>query len=62
MTRFTTNPELLKALTEAAGRKMTPEEVREQRISFVMGMIDEKSDVSRADVAKIIDDRDGKAA
>ena len=60
MTEFKTNPDLLKALEAAAGTKMTQNEGREQKISFVLGMIDETNDVTGADVAKFIDERDGK--
>ena len=62
MTKFKTDPDLLKALEEAAGREMTQVEVREQKISFVMGMIDEDNNLTRAEVAKIIDNHNGKAA
>ena len=62
MTKFKTDPDLLKALEEAAGREMTQVEVREQKISFVMGMIDEDNNLTRAEVAKLIDKHDGKAA
>jgi len=62
MTKFKTDPDLLRALEAAAGREMTQSEVREQKISFVMGMIDQDNNLSRAEVAKIIDKHDGKAA
>jgi len=62
MTDMQSDPTLLKALKAAAGKKMSPEEVREQRISFVMSAIDEGSEVSRADVGRMIDEREGAAA
>lgn len=62
MTNTTTDPKLLDALKKAAGRKMTAAQVREQRISFVMSAVTEGSEVSRADVEKIIDEREGNAA
>ena len=57
-----TDPDLLAAIRNAAGRKMNPDQVREQRISFVMSAIDESSDVTRADVGRMIDEREGEAA
>ena len=62
MTDTKTDPELLAALRKAAGTKMTPDEVREQRISFVMSAMDEGSTVSRDEVGRMIDEREGKAA
>lgn len=62
MPEYVTDQRLLDALKKAAGRKMTSEEVREQRVSFVMSAIAEDSDVSRADVERIIDEREGAAA
>ena len=62
MAEYKTNPDLFRALQSAAGVEMTQSEVREQKISFVLGMIDETNDMTRADVAKLIDERDGKAA
>lgn len=41
---------------------MTPAEIREQRISFVLSTLDDDSEVTRADIEKIIDEKEGKAA
>jgi len=62
MTEIQSNKSLLRALHDAAGRRMTPEEIREQRISFVISTLDEGSEFSREDIAKIIDEKEGKAA
>ena len=62
MSEHKSDPGLLAALKAAAGQKMTPEQVRAQRISFVMSTIDETSDVTRADVGRMIDEREGEAA
>ncbi|MBC6441393.1 MAG: hypothetical protein GDA49_13525 [Rhodospirillales bacterium] len=59
--KYKTNSALLQALEEAAGREMTQAEVREQKISFVMGMIGEHNDLTRAQVAQLIDKQNGKA-
>ena len=42
-------------LQEAAQRTMTPRELREQRITFVTGMLPRGSKMSREDVAKLLD-------
>ena len=61
MTDLQSESSLTDALREAAGRKMTPEEIREQRVSFVMGTIHRDSDVTREDVRRIIEEREGRA-
>lgn len=62
MTEIRTDQRLLDELRRAAGRSMTAAEVREQRISFVMSAITEGSEVTRSEVGKIIDEREGRAA
>ena len=62
MSNITTDPNLLAALKKTAGRSMTAKEIREQRISFVMGAVGKGGEVSRAEVEKIIDQREGCAA
>lgn len=62
MTKVRTEPSLLEELSRAAGRPMTAQEVREQRISFVMSAVTEGSEVTRAEIGRIIDEREGSAA
>ncbi|PWE50049.1 hypothetical protein DEM26_08855 [Thioclava sp. NG1] len=54
------NDKLLERLQRDAGRKMSEREIRQQKISFVMGSLDEKSDLTRDDVAKLIDEHEGR--
>ena len=42
-------------LREAAQQPMTREEIREQKISFVTGMLPRGSNMSRKDVAELLD-------
>lgn len=62
MTKFKTDRTLMDVLRAAAGAKMTREQIRSQKVSFVMSAIDEKTGVSRADVERMIDENEGKAA
>lgn len=62
MPKTNTDPKLLEALANAAGRAMTPDQVREQRISFVMSAVGDGSAVTRSEVELIIDQREGCAA
>lgn len=41
-------------LKKAAQRKMTPEERREQRVSFVMGMLPADSPLTKDEVRKML--------
>lgn len=54
MTGLQTKPELLEALKKSAKTKMTPEEHREQRISFIMGSLDDKSGMTREQVSRVL--------
>jgi hypothetical protein len=61
MPELHTKASLLSALKDAATRGPTKEELRRQRVSFVMGMIGDGDAVSRERVAEIIDEQeDGK--
>ncbi len=48
-------PKTLEALRKAAGRPMTPEERRQQMISFVMGTMGSDSTITRKEVAELLD-------
>ncbi|MBC6437036.1 MAG: hypothetical protein GDA52_02590 [Rhodobacteraceae bacterium] len=61
-TDYKTDPAVLKALSDAAGTEMTREQVREQKISYALGMLGAKSKATRADIEKLIEEQDGKAA
>ena len=48
------DPHVLKALRDAAGRQMTPEERHKQRVSFIMGTMSRDSTITREEVKRII--------
>jgi SpoU rRNA methylase family enzyme len=50
---------LLEALHKAATRRLTPEEVFEQRVSFVFGSIDSDSSITREQVKQVISEQEG---
>ena len=54
-----TREELQSRMKAAAGRPMTAEQIREQKISFVMGTLGSSSKMTREEVTKIIDQMDG---
>ena len=56
------DPNLLQRLREAAGRPMSREEVRAQKISFILGMMPHDSTITRQQVEDIVDRSAGKAA
>lgn len=62
MIRVYTDEALLARLRLAAQRSMGPEEVRRQKISWVMGMMPFGSDVTYDEVAAIVDRHEGRAA
>ena len=51
---------LKRRLKLAAGKPMTKEEVRRQRISFVYGNLPSSSTMTREEVEKIVDKYDGQ--
>lgn len=54
-----TSEKLLNAVHRAAARKMTSEELREQRVSFVFGSMDSSSSVTRERVRQMLLDQEG---
>lgn len=48
------DPQVLKALRDAAGRPMTREQRNKQRVSFIMGTMSRDSTITREEVNKII--------
>jgi hypothetical protein len=55
------SPGLQAALDRAAKHAMTPEERREQRLSFVMGMLPSENKMTREQVAAFLDKHEGRA-
>ena len=52
------NDELTKRLQQAAGRSMTPEEKREQRISYILSTVGRFDEKTRKEVEAAIDEVD----
>lgn len=55
-----TSDQLLAILREKALRPMTPQERYQQRVSFIMGMLDSKSTLTRADVERHLENIMGR--
>lgn len=60
MTELRTRESLLKALEKAASRRLTPEEVEGQRVSFIMGSLKEESSVTRSRVREVLAEQQGR--
>ena len=54
MTGITTSKELLDKLSAAAHRSLSEEEVREQRVSFIMSSVDDESTITKDQVEKVL--------
>lgn len=54
-----TDEQLLAAVRVAGNRRMTPDEMLEQRVSFVYGSMDAKSAVTRERVRQMLLDAQG---
>lgn len=52
MVDLKTPPALLEALRKAATRDLTASELHSQKVSFIMGMVNEKSGITRSQVEK----------
>lgn len=61
-TDLKTDAGLLMKLEQAAKRHMTKDEMRLQKISFVMGNMPKESTLTRQQVAEILDSAEGVAA
>ncbi len=57
--KLQTSEALLRALTESTARAPTAEEVRSQRVSFIMGSLRDDSTVTRARVQEILKQQEG---
>ena len=54
-----TREELRKAMREAAGKPMTPEMIREQKISFILGTLGDDSTITRKEIEAYLDQKMG---
>jgi hypothetical protein len=59
LTELKTNSALLEALGKASSKKQTADEVKEQRVSFILGSIDEKSGVTRSRIQEVLAEQQG---
>ena len=60
MENLSTNKSLLNALRNSVGRHLTEEELRAQRVSFVMGSLGQKNDATRARVEDVLAEQEGR--
>jgi len=60
MSELKTSESLLRALRRAAIGEPTAEELREQRISFIMASLARKSNVTRDRIIEVLKDQQGK--
>lgn len=60
MTDLKTRETLLEALREAAKRPMNEEELRRQRVSFIMGTLNMDSTITRDQVEDILARHEGR--
>lgn len=54
-----TNANLLKAIQRVSSRKLSQEEITEQRVSFVFGSMDAKNGVTKEHVRQVILNQSG---
>lgn len=60
MTELRTSQTLLDALRKASERTPTEEELREQRVSFIMGTIRDDAHITRDRVKEVLEIQEGK--
>ncbi len=59
MTSLTTSDEVLKKISAAAKKSLTEQEIREQRISFVLSSVDDESSITKDQVEKVLQHFEG---
>lgn len=62
VTSLTTDPELLEQLKRVAGQPMSETEIREQKISFIMGAVQNDGSITRERVEEVIRHKEGRVA
>lgn len=60
MPELKTDPELLAALKRALSLPQSPEEVQQQRLSFIMGSLKTTNEITRAEVKQILAQQEGR--
>lgn len=56
--KIKTNADLLKAIQDSLSKKITAEEIREQRASFVFGSMSSSSNVTKLQVKQFLAEHD----
>jgi hypothetical protein len=59
MTNLKTKESTLQALERASRNPPTPEEMKKQRVSFIMGSLNKDSHVTRAKIQEILAEQEG---
>lgn len=59
MTKIRTDSNLLKRLEEATEKPLSRDELRNQRVSFVMGSLKKDSTITRDQVEKVLQEQEG---
>lgn len=60
MTELRTDPAVLSALRRVTRRNPSLEQIEQQRISFVMGVLPESNDMTREEVQGVLDRQRGE--
>ncbi len=60
MTNLKTDKSLLRTLKQASKHPLSPKEVREQRVSFIMGAVKADSGVTRARIKEVLAAQEGR--
>ena len=57
-----TDPTLLRALEKAAKQRLTPEELRSQRVSYILSSLARESLITREQVERVLANQEGRTA
>ena len=60
MAQLRTNEALLKALAKSSSREPPADQWEKQRLSFVMGALDDGNDMTREEVQSVLDKQEGR--
>ena len=60
MTELKTDPAVLAALRRVTMRNPSAEQIEQQRLSFVMGVLPESNDMTREQVREVLDKQRGE--
>ena len=60
VTDLHTNDDLLKALRASSSRELSADQIEMQRLSFVIGSLDEENDMTREEVQSVLNRQDGR--